>query len=158
MSSPLRLFRSWAEMLRSQPVTWRTDFVIFTYNYSAEFRELGCVNRIRSTKEEPSMCRLFLYIPIQFRTPNVTNNNFEHAFAAAKSVAKAYNDSVEQMVTVPMLADIATFDAKRSQQLYNVLRAYGYIDSINSIYEGYNTFKMYDFVLRTDIGNQSDQK
>ncbi|CAF0809552.1 unnamed protein product [Adineta ricciae] len=145
------LYRSWAEMLLSQPPTWRTDFVIFTYNFSAEFRSLGCVNRIRQNKQEPSVCRLFLYIPIQFRTPNLTSNNFEHAFAAAKSLAKAYNESVEQMVTIPVVNDSKTFDVKRSQLLYNVLRTYGYIDSINTIYEGYHTFSMYDFVLRTDI-------
>ena len=139
-------------MLLSQPPTWWTDFVIFTYNFSAEFRSLGCVNRVRQNKQEPSVCRLFLYIPIQFRTPNLTNNNFEHAFTAAKSLAKAYNESVEQMVTIPVVNDSKTFDAKRSQLLYNVLRTYGYIDSINTIYEGYHTFSMYDFVLRTDIG------
>ncbi|CAF4711066.1 unnamed protein product, partial [Rotaria sp. Silwood1] len=43
------------------------------------------------------------------------------------------------------------FDAKRSESLYENLRTYGYIDSINAIYEGYWTFKMYDFILRTDI-------
>ncbi|CAF0812581.1 unnamed protein product, partial [Rotaria sordida] len=55
------LYRSWVEMLLGQPSTWRTDFVIFTYNFSIEFRKLGCVNHIRQDKEEPSICRLFLY-------------------------------------------------------------------------------------------------
>ncbi|CAF4078946.1 unnamed protein product [Rotaria sordida] len=32
------LYRSWVEMLLGQPSTWRTDFVIFTYNFSIEFR------------------------------------------------------------------------------------------------------------------------
>ena len=147
-----RLYRSWAEMLRGQPSTWRTDFVIFSYNYSAEFRALGCVNRIRQNKEEPSICRLFLYVPVQFRTKNVTDNNFQRAFDDAKNVAKAYNDNVEQMVLLPNTNDPITFDIKRSESLYANLRNYGYIDSINTLYEGYNTFKMYDFVLRTDIG------
>jgi hypothetical protein len=139
-------------MLRGQSPTWRTDFVIFTYNFSAEFRSLGCVNRIRQNKEEPSVCRLFLYVPIQFRTNNVTENNFQHAFDNVKALAKIYNDSLEQIVTIPMINDPKTYDANRSQSLYANLRSYGYIDSINTIYEGYNTFKMYDFVLRTDIG------
>ncbi|CAF5079020.1 unnamed protein product, partial [Rotaria sp. Silwood1] len=65
------LYRSWVEMLLGEPSTWRTDFVIFTYNFSSEFRKLGCVNRLRQNKEEPSMCRLFLYVPIQFRTKNI---------------------------------------------------------------------------------------
>ncbi|CAF4159482.1 unnamed protein product, partial [Rotaria sordida] len=71
------LYRSWVEMLLGQPSTWRTDFVIFTYNFSIEFRQLGCVNHIRQDKEEPSICRLFLYVPVQFRTKNITNNNFQ---------------------------------------------------------------------------------
>ena len=149
-----RLYRSWAEMLRSQPTTWRTDFLIFTYNFSSEFRSLGCVNRIRHNKEEPSMCRLFLYIPVQFRKNNVTENNFQHAFDDARRLAKVFNDSVEQMITIPMVNDTETFDLKRSQALFQHLSNYGYIDSINSIYEGYQTFKMYDFVLRTDIGKK----
>jgi len=141
-------------MLRGQPPTWRTDFIIFSYNYSTEFRSLGCVNRIRQNKQEPSICRLFIYVPIQFRTKNVTNNNFEHAFDNAKLMAKIYNDSLEQMITIPRTNESETFDPKRSELLYDVLRTYGYIDSINTLYEGYSTFKMYDFVLRTDIGKK----
>ena len=99
-------------MLLSQPKHWRTDFVIFSYNYSAEFRSLGCVNRIRQNKEEPSVCRLFLYVPVQFRVKNITDNNFEHAFDEAKRLAKHFNDSVEQMVKVPMVNDSVTFDKK----------------------------------------------
>ncbi len=142
-------------MLRGQPPTWRTDFLIFSYNYSAEFRSLGCVNRIRQNKEEPSICRLFLYIPVQFRIKNMTDNNFEHAFDGAKRLAKTYNDNVEQIVTIPMVNDNTTFDLQRSEGLYNDLRSYGYIDSINVLYEGYPTYKMYDFVLRTDIGKKN---
>jgi hypothetical protein len=141
-------------MLRGQPATWRTDFLIFTYNFSVEFRSLGCVNRIRQNKEEPSVCRLILYVPIQFRTKNITDNNFEHAFSNAKQLAKTYNDTLEQMVTIPIVTDPKTFDVKRSESLYINLRDYGYIDSINTMYEGYNTFQMYDFVLRTDIGKK----
>jgi hypothetical protein len=141
-------------MLRGQPPTWRTDFLIYTYNFSADFRSLGCINRIRQNKEEPSVCRLFIYVPIQFRTKNVTDNNFQYAFDDAKNIAKRYNDNLEQMVILPMINDPKTFDIKRSESLYVNLRQYGYVDSINTLYEGYNTFKMYDFVLRTDIGKK----
>ena len=139
-------------MLRGQPPTWRTDFLVFTYNFSTEFRSLGCVNRIRQNKEEPSMCRLFLYIPIQFRTKNVTDTHFQHAFDNAKQVMASYKDMQDPFISVPIITDAETFDAQRSESLYVNLRTYGYIDSINSIYEGYWTFKMYDFILRTDIG------
>ena len=149
-----RLYRSWAEMLRSQPPLWRTDFIIFTYNFSAEFRSLGCVNRIRQTKDEPSVCRLFLYIPIKFRTKNLTDNHFRHAFDDARRIGKIFKDDVEHMVTIPVVNDTQTFDVNRSQLLFDNLRSYGYVDSINTVYEGYSTFKMYDFVLRTDIGER----
>ena len=56
------------------------------------------------------------------------------------------------MVVIPKTNNPETYDAMRSESLYNNLRTYGYIDSINTIYEGYHMFKMYDFVLRTDIG------
>jgi hypothetical protein len=142
-------------MLRGQPPTWRTDFVIFTYNFSAEFRSLACVNRIRQNKEEPSLCRLILYIPVQFRSKNATDNNFQHAFDDAKRVIATYKDVNGPYISIPIVNDKETFDAKRSESLYTNLRSYGYIDSINSIYEGYSTFKMYDFILRTDIGKFS---
>jgi len=147
-----RLYRSWVEMLLTQPSTWRTDLVIFTYNFAPEFRSLACVNRIRLNKEEPSMCRLFLYIPIQFRTKNITDKHFENAFDNAKRVMASYKDMRDPFISVPIITDTETFDAARSESLYVNLRSYGYIDSINSIYEGYRTFQMYDFVLRTDIG------
>ena len=140
------------EMLLGQPKSWRTDFVIFTYNFSSEFRRLGCVNRIRQTKDEPSMCRLFLYVPIRLRLKNVTDNDFRHAFDDAKKVMASELTNSDPFVGIPQVNDGLTFDSKRSDLLFVNLREYGYIDSINSIYEGYSTFKMYDFILRTDIG------
>ncbi|CAF1147464.1 unnamed protein product [Adineta ricciae] len=145
------LYRSWVEMLHSQPRTWRTDFVIFTYNFSVEFRSLGCVNRIRANKEEPSICRLFLYVPVQYRTAQLIKDNFQTAFDNAKSVMASYKDMTDPFIGVPVSTDAQTFDAQRSDSLYRNLRSYGYVDSINTIYEGYWTFKMYDFILRTDI-------
>ncbi|CAF1496172.1 unnamed protein product, partial [Rotaria sordida] len=109
------------------------------------------VNHIRQDKEEPSVCRLFLYVPVQFRTKNITNNNFQHAFDDAKNVMKSYKDMNDSFIGVPLVTDTETFDTKRSESLYENLRSYGYTDSINVIYEGYWTFKMYDFILRTDI-------
>lgn len=148
-----RLYRSWAEMLKSQPSNWRTDLLVFTYNFSADFRSLGCVNKIRQNKEEPSLCRVFIYLPVQFRTINLTNNSFEHAFDDAKVLAKHFNDSTEPMVTIPIVNDTKSFSPERSEALFKHLSTYGYIDSINVMYEGLPTFKLYDFVLRTDMGN-----
>ncbi|CAF3350277.1 unnamed protein product [Rotaria socialis] len=145
------LYRSWAEMLRDQPPTWRTDFLIFSYNLSIEFQRLGCVNHIRKTKDEPSVCRLFLYVPIQFRVKAVTENNYQHAFDHIRDFSKTTNQKIEEIVTLPKTNDPMIYDVRRSENLYTHLRTYGYIDSINTIFEGYKTFKMYDFVLRTDI-------
>ena len=139
-------------MLLGQPKNWRTDFVVYTYSFSKDFRSLGCVNRIRTDKEEESMCRLFLYVPIQFRTGKVIENNFQHAFDEAKRLMVSYTRENDPFVGLPNVTDSMTFDGKRSESLYVNLRTYGYIDSINTIYEGYRTFSMYDFVLRTDIG------
>lgn len=147
-----RLYRSWVEILHYQPTTWRTDFIVFTYNFTDEFRRLGCVNRLRKDKIEPSICRIFLYVPVQFRTKNITDNHFQHAFDHVKDLMGLYKDPHEPLITVPNAKDTKTFDAIRSESLYANLRTYGYTDSINSIYEGYWTFEMYDFVLRTDIG------
>lgn len=147
-----RLYRSWVEILHYQPTTWRTDFIVFTYNFTDEFRRLGCVNRLRKDKIEPSICRIFLYVPVQFRTKNITDNHFQHAFDHVKDLMGLYKDPHEPLIIVPNAKDTKTFDAIRSESLYANLRTYGYTDSINSIYEGYWTFEMYDFVLRTDIG------
>jgi hypothetical protein len=149
-----RLYRSWYEMLRDQPARWRTDLIIFTYNFSEEFHQLGCVNQIRQNKEEPSVCRLFIYVPVSFRAKNVTNNNFEHAFDGAKKSRAKSKDNQKPLVTIPDVNDPETFNKERSESLFANLRTYGYIDSINTIYEGFSTFKMYDFVLRTDIGKR----
>ena len=139
-------------MLHSQPKTWRTDFVIFTFNFTDDLRRLGCVNRLRQNKEEPSICRVFIYVPVRLRFGNISKNNFEHAFDDAKRVIATYKDLNDIFVSVPILTDAKTFDRQRSELLYTHLQTYGYIDSINVMYEGYPTFKMYDFVLRTDIG------
>lgn len=139
-------------MLRGQPPNWRTDLVIYSYSFSAELRSLGCVNRLRKSKEEPSICRLFLYLPVAQRTDIMIENNFEHAFDEAKNLSKAYNENIDEMVMVPDVKSSTSSDVERSKMLYTVLKDYGYVDSINAIYEGYFTFKMYDFVLRSDSG------
>lgn len=136
----------------SQPKNWRTDFIIFSYGFSKDLRTLGCVNRIRTNKEEKSICRLFFYVPIHLRTKQMTSNRFEKAFEEAKRTMILLKTENEPIVTLPMIDDPQTFDSKKSESLFVNLKNYGYIDSINSIYEGYSTFKMYDFVLRTDIG------
>lgn len=154
-----RLYRSWKEMLLGQPKNWRTDFIVYSYNFSEEFHRLGCVNYRRTNKDEESMCRLFLYVPIRFRTVDVIANNFQHAFDGAKRVLASYNHTTNhEFVSLPHVWDNQTFDRERSKSLFMHLRSYEYIDSINTIFEGYRTFKMYDFVLRTDIGKEEDNQ
>jgi hypothetical protein len=142
-------------MLLGQPKHWRTDFVIFTYDFMKEFRTLGCVNRIRTDNTERSICRLFLYVPIQFRTDRIIANNFRRAFDASRRTMVGYTRSNDPFIGIPITTDSNTYNAQRSESLYANLRTYGYVDSINTIYEGYSTFHMYDFILRTDIGKCS---
>ena len=89
---------------------------------------------------------------LNFEQKNITENHFQHAFDDAKRVMASYGDTNDSFIGVPMASDTKTFDAKRSESLFTNLQTYGYMDSINMMYEGYWTFSMYDFVLRTDIG------
>ncbi|KAF0705782.1 Aste57867_6939 [Aphanomyces stellatus] len=56
--SEFRWFRrSWEEMLKHQPVTWRTDIVIFTTQHVPALVELGCHHGLyRMTKEHTNIC------------------------------------------------------------------------------------------------------
>ncbi|CAF0768936.1 unnamed protein product [Didymodactylos carnosus] len=140
------LYRSWLEMMLDEPDKWRTDLVIFTYKFSAAFKSLNCINEIRKDVNEPPRCRIILYIPITLRNDNNTKNNFENAFADERT-----SQNNTSILTIPHVFNKETFNNDRSISLYRNLRTYGYIDSINAIYEGYSTFQMYDYVLRTDI-------
>ncbi|UJR27828.1 hypothetical protein I4U23_009096 [Adineta vaga] len=127
------LYRSWIEMMIYESNDWRTDFIIYTEEYSTSFQQLGCVlNQIRMNFTEPPQCRVFLYLRISNRAINLITKG-----------QTRYIDSSQK--------DLFEIDIQRSTKLYRYLQKYGYIDSVNIIAEGYPTFKYYDFILKTDI-------
>ena len=116
-------FRSWIEMMTAEPPLWRTDLIVYASEYSTIFKELGCVlDQVRLNATEPTQCRVFPYVRIK-------NRNSKHDPSSRHQV----------------------IDQKRSEALYQHLRGYGYIDSINTVLEYNNSYSMYNYVLRTDM-------
>jgi hypothetical protein len=139
-------------MLLSQADNWRTDLIIYSLNFPKEFHSLGCVNRLRSDKLELSRCRLLLYIPIKDRTSEATKDDFRTLSRDFIQAISTFQSPDDIPVGIPDLKNTMTYNQTRSQILFTELKAYGYTDSINVMYEGYENLKMYDFVMRTDIG------
>ena len=126
LSELLWLFRSWIEVMKYEPSSWRTDLVIYSDKYVSNLEQLGCLyNQIRKNREEPPRCRVFPYRRIHSRSGQNTNHSEEHLFQQ--------------------------FDSLRSTLLVRHLRNYEYLDSINIIAECYPSFAMYDYILRTDM-------
>ncbi|CAF3473895.1 unnamed protein product [Rotaria socialis] len=120
------LFRSWIEMMKDEPPSWRTDLVIYTGVFTRNLQQLGCVfNRIRIDRKERPQCRVFPYKRIHLRDLNDKKDTDDHLFQQ--------------------------FDLERSILLKKHLQTYEYVDSINIIAECYTSFAMYDYILRTDI-------
>ena len=116
-------YHSWTEMMINESSLWRTDLIVYATDYDSIFKELNCVhNQVRMNAEERPQCRVFSYIRIKDRTSN-------------------HEPSTNYQI----------IDEKRSQLLHSNLRDYGYIDSINTVWEYYRSYSMYDFILRTDL-------
>ncbi|CAF3369093.1 unnamed protein product [Rotaria socialis] len=116
-------YRSWIEMMTSESPLWRTDLIVFANDYAPMFKELGCLHdEIRTNIEEKPKCRIFSYRRIKDREKN-------------------HSPSSKYQI----------IDSNNSKLLYEQLRNYGYIDSINTVSEYYLSFSMYDFILRTDL-------
>jgi len=112
---------------------WRTDFIIYTGNYSSSLQELGCIlNRKRLDNIEQPQCRVFLYLRLTYRHKNSTTQQ-------------------QTILVDDNVKDLFQIDTQRSLLLYEQLKTYGYIDSVNIIAEAYPTFQYYDFILKTDI-------
>ncbi len=116
-------YRSWTEMMTNESALWRTDLIVYASEYTPFFKQLGCVyDQIRTNSKEKPKCRLFPYVRIKNRASN-------------HEPSSKYQN----------------IDKKRSQTIYQHLRTYGYIDSINTVLEYNTSFFMYDFILRTDM-------
>jgi hypothetical protein len=116
-------YHSWTEMMINESSLWRTDLIVYATDYDSIFKELNCVhNQVRMNAEEKPQCRVFSYIRIK-------NRKSEHKSSTNYQI----------------------IDEKRSQLLHSYLHDYGYIDSINTVWEYYHSYSMYDFILRTDL-------
>ncbi|CAF0961643.1 unnamed protein product [Rotaria sordida] len=122
----LWLYRSWIEMMKTEPSLWRTDLVIYTGIFTLNLQQLGCIyNRIRTNKSESPQCRVFYYQRIHLRDIQNINNT---------------DNQLYQQI-----------DINRSILLKTHLKTYEYVDSINIVTECYPSFAMYDYIVRTDI-------
>jgi len=112
---------------------WRTDFIIFTEQYSLSLKQLGCIlNQIRRNNDEQPKCRVFIYLRLSSREIN----------PLTKQQKILINDSEKNFFHI---------NIPRSILLYNHIRTYQYIDSVNIIAEGYPIYSYYDFILKTDL-------
>lgn len=116
-------YRSWTEMMINESSLWRTDLIVYATIHEELFKNLDCVyNEIRLNAEEKPKCRVFPYIRIKDReSKHETSSKYQ------------------------------TIDKQRSQILFQHLKNYGYIDSINSVYEYNSSYSMYNYILRTDL-------
>ena len=122
----LWFFRSWIEMMKYEPPTWRTDLMIYTTNMTDNLVDLGCsYNRIRNDRQELPQCRVFHYQRISERDLRDVNHSHIYQFQQ--------------------------INYKRSRLITRYLKTYPYVDSINIINECYPSFALYDYVLRTDL-------
>ena len=112
---------------------WRTDLLIYTGNYSQSLQELGCsLNEQRRDHLQPPQCRVFLYRRLSKRSI--------HSFTQ------------RQMIYINHTPDhFYQVDLQRSRLLFDLMKTYGYIDSVNIIAEAYPTFAYYHYILKTDI-------
>jgi hypothetical protein len=127
------LYRSWIEMITFESNLWRTDLIIFTEKYTSSLTQLGCIqNQIRLNHQEQPKCRVFNYLHLSARFIN----------PLTKQQTLLTNDSK---------IDLFRINISRSVLLYEHLRTYLYIDSVNVIAEGYPVYSYYDFILKTDL-------
>ena len=127
------LYRSWIEMMKYESKNWRTDLIIYTSNYSRSLEQLGCVlNQKRRDHLEQPRCRVFLYLRLFNRPIN--------SFTQQQTLLIDQNQK-----------DLYQIDNQRSRSLYNLMKTYEYIDSVNIIAEAYPTYEYYHFILKTDI-------
>jgi hypothetical protein len=127
------LYRSWIEMIKFESNLWRTDLIIFTEKYSLSLKKLGCTaNQIRLNNTEQPKCRVFIYLSLSAR----------HINPITKQQIISTNDTEK---------DLFHINISRSALLYEHIRTYQYIDSVNIIAEGYPIYSYYGFILKTDL-------
>jgi hypothetical protein len=147
----LWFYRSWIEMQKTEPTTWRTDIIIFIEdkkNFFEEkgffFSKLNCTfNNKRQSNVDKPMCILRKYIPI----------------AQRKNVYKKISFKTPEDRNEYLLREINIFNTTSNDlsMFYDLLKdklsSYGYSDSILMAFDGYEFFRNsgYNFVIRSDM-------
>jgi hypothetical protein len=120
-------------MINYESYQWRTDLIIFTEQYSFSLIQLGCVvNQIRRNNDEQPRCRVFIYLRLSSRDINPLTKQ-------------------PKILIHNSMKDFFHINIPRSILLYDHIRTYPYIDSVNIIAEGYPIYSYYDFILKTDL-------
>ncbi|CAK4846187.1 unnamed protein product [Aphanomyces euteiches] len=97
--------RSWVEMLKYQPETWRTDLIVFTDGDGKSLLPFNCtVDVIRTSSEDSSRC---IIVP-GYKT--IDRNKNEYALAYADSInVLTYDTSVLEPYDWILRTDLDTF-------------------------------------------------
>ncbi|OQR92146.1 hydroxyacylglutathione hydrolase, mitochondrial-like isoform X2, partial [Thraustotheca clavata] len=99
----LRWFkRSWIEMQKHEPSTWRTDIIIFTDGDIPELKELNCEITTRTSITQPNKC---IVVP-GYKT--LKSTGFSYAFGDSINVA-AVNHPTMEIYDWVLRTDIDTF-------------------------------------------------
>lgn len=151
------LYRSWIEMIKSEPVKWRTDLIVFIEKDDKYFddpkyffNELNCsfVKKRQNANDKP-MCILIQYTPIAKRNlQQLTDPIFHNENDNAKKLKFHFLlDKVNIFSTKP--EDLLPFYVLLKENL----NSYGYTDSILMAFDGYEYFKTagYDYLIRSDM-------
>lgn len=127
------LFRSWIEMMKFELEHCRTDLIIFTDRFSSNLIHLGClVNQIRQDDIELAQCRVITYLRISAREIHPTTKQ-------------------QKILLHEQIENLFQINRSRSNLLYEQLRTYQYVDSINILAESYPIYSFYDWILKTDL-------
>lgn len=130
------LYKSWTNMLKYEPLKWRTDLVIFIENDSSVFsrpdfflNELNCrFNNLRKSPEDKPMCTLLNYMPLKKR--NYWSTDWRKEFNTSE---EKYNHLLEKV-------NVFETKPKEFEPFYKMLRRelddYVYVDSILIAFDG----------------------
>ena len=129
------LYRSWINMMKYEPVKWRTDLVVFVDNDPALvnngelsfMNEMNCrFENIRKSSEERPMCSLINYVPLnkrEFDTPDRTFANDDQKYRYLLNDVDIFESDPNEFDTFYKLMKLSIND-------------YSYLDSILMAFEG----------------------
>ena len=150
------LYRSWLEMQKTEPATWRTDIVVFINKDGEQFankpdfffNHLNCsFNNVRKAASDEPMCSLVDYKPLKIRN-----------LSTAKTAnVKTFDSNAARYAHLLETLDIFSDEPDNLLPFYTFVReqisSYGYLDSILMAFDGYARLKAsgYNYVIRSDM-------